>query len=155
MCALALANYIWNNYQRQPESEFRMEVDYRTQAGIYKSLKYRLFNVQASSDNLELKVTVQRDGGGIDCEITCRRSSYSEGAEVTQTHSMQHVVGLREVYNLYRGKVSGGMHYNSKRYKSFRGEAPYKLDPKKMHFYTEVRRPDDSFVELLYVLKIQ
>lgn len=154
MCAVSLANYIWNNYQRQPESEFRMTVDYRNHHGNYRSLKYRLFNVRVSPDNLELKMNIQRDGGGIDCEVTCRRSSVREGAEVTQTHGQQHVAGLREVYNLYRGKVMNGTHYGSRKYKSFRGETPAKSDPKTLHLHTDVKRPDGSFVEVFYESRI-
>ncbi|MFZ1721552.1 MAG: hypothetical protein WAU07_03530, partial [Microgenomates group bacterium] len=77
-----------------------------------------------------------------------------EGAEVTQTHSTQHVSGLREVYNLYRGTVSGGMHYNSVKYKSFHGEAPYKSDPKQLHLYSDVRRKDGGFSPVLYELRV-
>lgn len=152
MCTVGLCNYVWN-YYKPVENEYRMSVEYRSEYGV-KVLYYRLFNVKVSEDGTELSVAIQRDGGGLACVVHARRASRTEGAEVTMTHETQHVAGLREVYNLYKGQVLNGMHYNSKKYRGFRGQLASKSDPKHFQLTTDLVRADGSTSVGQYDLRI-
>lgn len=153
MCALALSNFIWNGYAGAPQKEYRMRVEYRQHEGNFRRLYYRLFAVEVSPDNRQLQVNIIRDGGGIDCRITVRRASTSEGSELTMTHGEQHTAGLEEIFNLYKGKISNGMHRNSKLYREFSGEVFSREDYKKMWLFTDVKKADGSFVKIRYMLE--
>lgn len=151
MCAVALAGYVWNRPEIKQVSSGVMHVEYRKD-GTYKKNIYRLGNIHVSPDGREIKVRIIRDGGGISCEITIRRSSAQEGSEVTMTHGQIHVAGLREVYNLYKLKVASGLHYNSERYRAFAGE--FSSDRKKLRFVSEVKNRSGSFVPVGYELEL-
>jgi len=151
MCAVALSDYIWH-WDGATGKDYRVSVEYRRYDGTYRSLKYRC-TPTLSTDRRQLDVFVVRDGGGIACTVTLMKSG-SEGSEVTSRHSQQHVSGLREVYNLYRGKVKNGMHYNSLMYKRFEGELISRADPKKMRIVTEVLVDEYKFVPISYQVEI-
>lgn len=152
MCALAFARFYWNQYDPiVVKGNVIMRVEYQTGTGAYKTNEYRLANIQESSNQLELKIYIIRSSGGISCEITVRRNSHSEGAEVTMTHSQQHVAGLREVYQLMKKRISSGRHYNSEKYGTYEGESD---DPKKLVLNCEVKNSRGGFVRIPYTLEI-
>lgn len=152
MCAVALAGYVWNRPEPKHVTSCVMGVEYKRD-GTYRKNIYRLSNILTSPDNREMRVHIVRDGGGISCEITLRRSSTQEGSEVTMTHGQIHVSGLREVYNLYKNKVSSGMHYNSERYRNFKGDVS--SNRKKMQLWCEVKNRYGNFITVLYELELQ
>lgn len=152
MCALAFAKFYWNQYDPIIiKGDVKMRVEYQLGTGEYKTNEYRLSNIQESSNQLELKVYVIRSSGGISCEITIRRNSRSEGAELTMTHSQQHVSGLREVYQLMKKRISDGRHYNSEKYGRYEGESD---DPKKLVLYCEVKNGRGDLIRIPYTLEI-
>ncbi len=153
MCAVALANYMWNRPERRLVKSCYMDVEYYTTDGKYKLNKYDLTHIEESDDRRTLKVYIMRSGGGISCQITLMRSSVEEGGEITMTHSQNHVSGLREVYKLYKNKLQNGMHYNSERYRNFKGES-YHPERKTFHLESEVRIKNDIFVWKTYDLRI-
>jgi len=151
MCALALAGFIWNSYSNPVVSKCVMRVEYRRD-GLYVSHSYDLTDIVESSDKRELKVSIMRSGGGLSCVMHLRRSSTQEGSEITRTHESIRVSGLREVFNLYKMKISNGMHYNSMKYRSYGGE--YESDDrKKLSFTCEVKNTNENFVPVRYVLE--
>ena len=152
MCAVALAGYMWNRVEPVKVTNCSMEVEY-TVRGRYKKNVYRLSNIAVSSDNREISFSVIRDGGGLACVIDIRRSSFSEGFEVTMTHRTTHISGLREVYNLYKNRVSGGFNYNSRKYGGFKGTLS--SDRKTVELECEVRRDNGSLYPVKYTLKIR
>ena len=151
MCALALAGYIWNSYENPVVSKCVMRVEYRRD-GNYVSHSYDLTNIQESSDKRELKVSIMRSGGGLSCVMNIRRSSLEEGSEITMTHETNHVSGLREVFNLYKMRISNGMHYNSMRYRAYSGEFQ-SSDRKKLDFTCEVKTKSGTFIPVRYQLE--
>ena len=151
MCALALAGYVWNCYDSSAISKCVMRVEYRRD-GEYVSHSYDLTNVRESNDRRELKVQIMRSGGGLSCVMNIRRSSTQEGSEITMTHETIHISGLREVFNLYKMRISNGMHYNSARYRAYGGEFQTS-DRKKLDFTCEVKTSSGSFVPVRYMLE--
>lgn len=152
MCAVAFAKFYWNQYDPiVVKGDVTMRVEYRIGTGEYKTNEYRLSNIQESSDQRELRIYIIRSSGGISCEITIRRNSLSEGAELTMIHSQQHVSGLREVYQLMKKRISGGRHYNSEKYGNYDGESD---DPKKLVLNCEVKNSKGGFVNIPYTLEI-
>lgn len=149
MCAVALAGYVWNRPEPKKIKSCSMEVEYKSN-GLYKKNIYRLSNISISSDDREMDVHIIRDGGGISCTMNIRRSSKSEGSQVTMTHGQIHVAGLREVYNLYKNNISGGMHYNSQRYKGFKGTISASRE--KVVLDCEVIQKNGSVAEVKYEL---
>lgn len=150
MCAVALAGYMWNRPETKKINECSMEVEYRKD-GQYKKNVYRLSRITLSPDDREINVHILRDGGGISCTITIRRSSVVEGSQVTMTHSQNHVAGLREVYNLYKHNVASGFNYNSERYKAFRGTIS--SDREKVVLDCEVKRSNGLYAVVNYELR--
>jgi len=151
MCAVALSNYIWYA-NGQAGVDYRVTVEFRRHDGTYRNLKYRC-TPSLSTDKSRLDIFIIRDGGGIACTITLDKRG-AEGSEVSSSHSQQHVSGLREVYNLYKGKVKNGMHYNSLMYKGFEGELITQADPKKMTMKTEVKVTQDRYATINYLIII-
>lgn len=132
MCALALANFVWNRLPSQQviiksSSEIKMRVDYYSiESETYKTLYYKLYNYQENSHRDEFLVNVVRQSGGINCQMRVRRNSLQEGAIIKMTHGQQHVAGLMEEFSLYQKSISGGRHHNSQRYTEFSGNIDYK-----------------------------
>lgn len=167
MAAMTFASYIWNNEQSQ---EYRYEtivggeteVEYRDKYGAFRDLFYRMEVVGRSSDDKELQIYVLRSGGGIACVVTVRRNSLQEGAHITMTHSQQHISGLREEFNLMKKSITQGMHYNSEKYKNYKGQILY--EGKEVDLETDVvidqRRglfitlPYKVFVKSIYTKKM-
>jgi hypothetical protein len=129
-----------------------MRVEYQNRFGEYKVNIYDLWNIRRDTDDREMKVQIMRSGGGVNCTITLRRSSVQEGSEITMTHSEQHIAGLREVYHLYKEKISSGKHYNSLVYKDFNG---YNNDSKRERIVLscEIKMNDKYFVPIEYKLE--
>lgn len=154
MCAVALANYVWNSFEKIKVSSCAMNIEYLNRYGENQLKKYRLSNFAESSDRREFTVYIIRDGGGISCSITVRRNTTQEGAEVEMTHSQIHVSGLREVYRLMKEEITNGRHYNSLIYKDFKGEQT-SSDRRKLRLWTDVKqKKDDRFVRTQYDLEI-
>lgn len=156
MSALAICNFYWNAPEKIViKGDVTIRVEYQEVSGAYKFNEYRVSNIYESSDRLQLTMYIIRSSGGISCEITARRNSTSEGAEVTMTHGQQHVSGLREVFRLMKKEVINGMHYNSEKYNRYDGrnmtDSSY---PRKIKLYSDVKRSDGSFVNLPYDLEI-
>jgi hypothetical protein len=152
MAVLALAGFIWNRPRRYSINKAVMRVEY-LKNGKYASNIYELTDIEESEDQRELVVRTMRGGGGLSCTMDVRRSSAQEGAEVTMTHRTIHVSGLREVFKLYKTKIVAGMHYNSRRYRNFKGEY-MTPDRKKLRMYCEVKRSDGYFTEIPYDLEV-
>jgi hypothetical protein len=151
MCAVALVGFMWSTSTPVKVSSSGMRVVY-TKQGAYASHSYDLSNISESADRRELRVSIMRSGGGLACTVNVRRSSLEEGCEVTITHDTQHVAGLREVFNLYRVRVSNGMSYNSMLYKGFSGEFQT-LDRVKLNLTCDVKRDDDSYASVGYEIE--
>lgn len=156
MCVLFVCDFYWNAPEKIViKGDVTIRVEYQEVSGAYKFNEYRVSNIYETSDKLQLTMYVIRSSGGISCEITARRNSTSEGAEVTMTHSQQHVSGLREVFRLMKKEVINGMHYNSEKYNRYEGrnmtDSSY---PRKLRLYSEVKRADGTFISLPYDLEI-
>lgn len=152
MCAVALAGFMWNRPVKVPLTSVAMKVEY-TYQGVYKYNHYTLSDITESTDQRELSVRIMRSSGDISCTVRLRRSSAQEGSEVTMTHDQNHVSGLREVYNLYKEKVANGMHYNSMKYRDFRGEFT-DSSRKKLRLVCAVKQSDGSFRDVPYELEM-
>lgn len=153
MCAVALSSYIWNRPVPEFVARARMDVEYRNKYGEYRMNKYELEVTSRQKDDREFNVYVIRAGGGISCTLTVRRNSTQEGAEVTMTHSQQHVSGLREVYRLMKKEITGGLHYNSEKYGAFKGWVT-NPDNKKMDFMSEVKNDRGQLIPRVYQIRI-
>jgi hypothetical protein len=153
MCAVALANYIWNSSENPTVERCNMDIWYTDREGLYKLNKYELWNINHSNDDREMEVQIIRGGGGINCKISLRRESRQEGSKVEMTHSEQHVAGLREEYYLWKQKVQSGRHYNSRAYGQFEGFNNHP-DRKKLVLYCEVKTSSGNFVTNKYELEI-
>jgi hypothetical protein len=153
MCAVALANYVWNSYEYVEVEKCSMDIWYTNKEGLYKLNKYVIYNVSQSSDRREMEAQIVRDGGGINCKITMRRDTRQEGCKVEMTHSEQHVAGLREEYYLWKQKIASGRHYNSKAYGQYEGYNNHP-DRKKLVLYCEVKTDSGNFVTHKYELEI-
>jgi hypothetical protein len=154
MCAVALAKFYWN----QPEpivikGDVTMQVRYQLPNGIYRMNEYRLSSIQESPDHRELKMYIMRSNGGLSCEVTVRRNSTSEGAEVVLSHSVQHASGLREVFSLMKKKISSGIHYNSLLYGNFEGEGDNDHRDK-LTMYTDFKNSKGGTTRVQYTLEI-
>jgi hypothetical protein len=130
MASMAFASHIWNNgqnqnYLYQEITGAEVEVEYRDKHGKYRDLFYRINVVNQSADKRELQLYVVRSNGGIACTMTVRRNSLQEGAHITMTHSQQHVAGLREEFQLMKKSITQGHHYNSEKYKNYKGQILY------------------------------
>ena len=153
MCAVALAGYMWNRPESLNVSKCNMAVEYR-KSGDYKMNTYELSNIRESVDKREITALIMRGGGGIACTVTIRRSSAQEGSLVTMTHGQIPVAGLREVFNLYKKRISSGMHYNSERYRNFQGE--YRdSGRRKLWLRSEVKSSYGQFYDVDYELDIR
>lgn len=153
MCAVALANYVWNSATWMELEKVQMRVDYKDRYGASKFNIYELWNIQRDRDDREMRVQIMRGGGGINCTITLRRNTPQEGAEVTMTHSEQHIAGLREVFYLYKEKISSGKHYNSLKYGDFEGYNNHP-DRRRIALYCDLRMSAHTFVRIKYELEI-
>lgn len=153
MCALALATYVWNRPQRMEVTSATMDVEYR-QHGLYKLNRYELSNFVQCTDGTDFRVKVMRSGGGLSCDVTVRRQSLTEGAQVEMTHSQQHTAGLREVFNLSKGRIANGRHYNSQRYGAFAGEVIHP-ERKRLRLYCDVKLKNGNFLKVPYELEIK
>lgn len=152
MCAVALANFMWNRYSPTGLKSAIMNVEYYSTSGKYKLNKYDLNYIEESSDRKTLKVYVMRSGGGIACQITLTRPTVEEGAEITMQHSQIHISGLREIYKLYKNKIVQGRHRNSERYRNFAGQS-YHPDRKTFRLYSEIKNKETGyFVPIQYDL---
>jgi hypothetical protein len=141
MCAVSLANYIWNDAYHPIIEEASMRVEYQDRHGKYRNLYYRLGNIYQTSDRREFRFQIVRDGGGVNCAIEARRSSNQEGSQVVMTHLPSHVSGLREEYYLSKKQVSSGRHVGSSRYGAFAGDINY---TDRLTLYCELFRDDHS-----------
>ncbi len=153
MCAVALAGYMWNHPRRIAVERCNMNVEYIRNSKWCLN-KYELLDIEESSDGRGVKVRIMRGGGGIACTMTIRRKSIEEGAEVEMTHSQIHVAGLREVFKLYKMRITEGAHYNSQRYRNFFGEFMDSTRTK-LRLRCEVIQADKSFVSVQYDLEIK
>lgn len=151
MCVVSLVGLLWNSIDRKKVSRCEMRVEY-TKRGSYAFHSYELSNIYESPDRRELRVSVMRAGGGLSCTVNARRTSLEEGAQVTMTHDTIHVAGLREVFNLYRLKVSSGQSQNSRLYKGFGGEFQTD-DYKKLDLYCEVLNDNEVYVPVRYQIE--
>ena len=151
MCAVALANYMWNKYAPTGVNSMVMRIDYQLK-GRYKTNIYRLGYIEENANRTEIKFYVIRDGGGISCQITMTRPSPIEGARVTMTHSQNHISGLREEFNLRPNCVYQGQHFNSLKYRNFAGSSTHP-ERKKFILESEINR-GNYFVPVRYELEI-
>jgi hypothetical protein len=151
MCVVALSGLIWNSPKPIKVLKAGMAVEYRKR-GAYIRYYYDLTNIEETPDRLNLKVTVMRSGGGLSCTVNARRTSREEGSEITMTHETIHVNGLREIFRLYRFRISGGRHENSERYGRYEGDFQSD-DYKKLNLRCEVKLDDGSFVTEPYDLE--
>jgi hypothetical protein len=151
MCALALANFVWNNSKDVTQiGGCQMNVEYETSERRVKVMKYELSGFQLSSDQREFKVSITRGGGGLACRMTVRRASLEEGADIEMTHGTQHVAGLMEKYKLFRKQIKSGNHRNSTKYKGFSGTSDF---PDRVTLQCEVKA-GKHFVTVPYKLEI-
>lgn len=152
MCALAMANIIWNSYDESEVSSAKMDVSYRNKYNEYKTNKYELSNIRIISDR-EFTVLILRGGGGISCTMTVRRKKLEEGTDVEMTHSQNHVSGLREVFRLSKNKIGSGLHYNSMKYRCFAGEGSHP-ERKALNLVCEIKKDDGKFFTAKYELTV-
>jgi len=122
MCTLALTNYLWNDPYHINISSCEMKVEYRSIDGRHKTMYYTLMDIVQSKDRREITSRIKRHSGGFSCTMTADRNSIQEGSEITMRHSVIHIHGLKETFNLWKKNTSNGRHHNSKRYAGFKGE---------------------------------
>lgn len=151
MCAVALANYMWNRHDPTGISSAKMKIDYELR-NRPRTNAYRLDYIEENKNSTEIKFYIMRDGGGIACQITISRSSPSEGSKVTMTHSQNHISGLKEEFYLYKNKAISGQHRNSLKYRNFDGESSHP-ERKKFTLRSEIKRGKD-FIPIKYELEI-
>lgn len=153
MCGLALALKVWNTAKDYSHlTKGVITVSYRRLDGTFKNNRYELSQIKITPK--QIKTYVMRGGGGIACELTLDRSSDSEGSEVTQTHSQQHVANLREIFKLMKKKIILGRHENSARYGQFEAESAHP-DNKRLRLRSQVKAESGNFVTLDYELEIE
>lgn len=154
MCAVALANYVWNSpYFMGHVEGANMNVSYQNSEGKYRLMKYELSGFNLEKDNRTFSVFILRGGGGISCKITATRGTAEVGAKVSMTHSQNHVSGLREEYTLNAKEIANGRHYNSQRYRNFSGENAHP-DRLKLKMRCEVRVEKERYITIPYELEI-
>lgn len=153
MCAVAVAGYMWNRPYRKSISRLSMDVEYRSE-DKFRNLVYDISNIQESSDQREIKLSIVRAGGGLACTMLIRRSSAAEGSKVTMTHETTHVAGLREEYYLYKNTIQSGRHHNSRKYGDFSGSIDESRE--NLTMICGIRNiKTDRFYDVVYRLKIR
>jgi|GEM_PF-1764412 hypothetical protein len=144
-CAIAFANYVWSS-EPKLESSYTGRVELKFHSGKTKSLVYKLSDIEIKENGNTIVLNTARGGY---CKVTVRRFG-GEASKVVLEHSEQHASGLREEYMQLNGKVMGGMHHNSLKYKGFAGEQMSKSDPKKMRIISN-RKAGDGYFKLLTI----
>jgi len=117
MCALALANWAWNsganNNWEKPLQNCTASVTFKNRNDETITKYYKLKYIDIKKDNLQAMIV---DHNGASCTVTAEESNF----KVVLKHSVQHASGLREEIMLYTTSISG-LHYNSLKYRGFRG----------------------------------
>jgi hypothetical protein len=124
--ALAVAKHVFaNNYGEKIPKSAEVQIDWTTPEGRSRSIFHFISAIEISKTDshgyiTELKVSV-RTTDGTSCTLTIRRQSdgaFKQGEKLVATHSVQHVAGLEEQYELGR-KFIRGVHRNSRKYGNF------------------------------------
>jgi len=146
MCAVAVANLIWN--QGKSNLEFcRFRVEYQTPKGTYRHNFYDC-TIQIE-DRKRMSVTIKRSGGGLACTIDLKEDSQNW---VEMTHQTQHVAGLLERYRLEKKEIRDGQHRHSEKYRDFRGQIKHEDT---LELVCEVKHPQTKrYVLITYVVTI-
>ncbi|MBP7768559.1 hypothetical protein KA082_01865 [Candidatus Woesebacteria bacterium] len=132
-CAFIFTHYLWVSQRPGfvPRTTERIKISYRNRLGDSVNKYYQLSNFQQNSDKTEYKITMMMDNGGDRCEMTIRRKSARDDAEVTMKHSVQHIAGLEHEFRLGKYEISGGRHFNSRYFKDFGLRLRSQSDPTK------------------------
>lgn len=155
MCAVAVANYVWNAHEKITATNYEVKVEYIHRRGEFKTNIYRLSGFKEESDRKAFSVYIIRAGGGIACTIYARRNSTQEGSKIEMTHSQNHTSGLREEYELWKKNIKYGRHYNSSLYRDFEGES-ITDDRKRINFNCDVKQIDNkTFKKVNYEITIR
>lgn len=117
MCALALANLVWNQGYGDSIAFSRILVEYQTPKGTYKKNYYDLNQIKVDGD--KFSVAIKRSGGGLACTMDVKKNSSDE---VEMTHRTQHIAGLMERFTLDKKRIRKGDHRNSRKYNTFAGD---------------------------------
>jgi hypothetical protein len=146
-CALVFTHYLWvshheKTYIKKEKENFR--ISYTNRHGDYINKHYVGTNFQQTPDGLEYKMTFMMSNGGDHCEMTVRRKSKRNDAEVEMIHGVQHISGLMHEYRLADQEINGGRHRNSDNFKGYSMRLNSKADPKKFKVYSEAKKDDGS-----------
>lgn len=121
--AMAVAKHVWaNKYGLKVPTSAEVQIDWTNPEGKSKHIFHYISQIEVckrdSHNNVTgLKVTVKTTDGS-PCTLTILRISdgeFKQGEKVIATHSVNHVAGLREIYELNRKSVRG-IHRGSWRY---------------------------------------
>lgn len=143
MCALGLANQVWN--EGIYLASMRIQIRYKTLDGDHLYY-YDLKDIDYSRG--QFSAAIGRSGGGQPCLMTAK-IDHSERVEMT--HGTQHIAGLMEKYKLTKERIQDGVHHNSMRYGRFWGKIK---TGGKIELDCEVKNSRGNFVTLPYILTI-
>lgn len=124
--AMAVAKHIWAlNYGLKIPTSAEVQIDWTTPHGKRKSIYHFISKIEVSKKDkndyiTELRITVQTTDG-TPCTLTVRRltdGEFKQNERVVATHSVQHVAGLEEHYELSRKSIRG-YHRRSEKYGDF------------------------------------
>lgn len=124
--ALAVAKHVFaQNYGEKIPKSAEVQIDWVDPEGKSRSIFHYISAIEISKNDSngyikEIRVTV-RTTDGTPCTLSIRRQSdgeFKQGEKLIATHSVQHVAGLEEQYELGR-KFIRGIHRNSRKYGNF------------------------------------
>lgn len=127
MSALAVANHMFSykHGQKVPKSaEVKLEIKaiQDKTVHIYHTITKVVPIIKIGSNTFTgVAIDVKTNDGSV-CTITVRRKTdgnFKQGEEVIATHSVQHIAGLEEHYELGQSRI-WGYHRGSKRYGGFK-----------------------------------
>lgn len=160
LSALAVGQQVFGeNYGEKIPDSAEVQIDWRTPEGKTRSIFHYISAIEISKQDrhgyiTELRVSV-RTTDGTPCTLTIRRLTdgpFKQGEKVVATHSVQHVAGLEERYEIDRRSIRGE-HYNSRKYGRFlctsANESSFVLN-------CQVRSGSNgNFVNIPYTVKIK
>lgn len=149
-CAFVFTHYLWVSHGSLfiPHNPERVRISYQDRLGRYVNKYYHLSNFTQNSDHTEYKITAMMSNGGDHCEMTIRRRSARDDAEVIMEHGVQHRAGLRHEFTLAKRDITDGRHYNSEFFRNFTLRLKSDSDPKKFAITSEALTDKGNYTTL-------
>ena len=154
--AFVFTHFLWATHKGLyiPKSEEEIAIEYEDRLGNFITRYYKVSDFYQNKDMTELEMTFMKSNGGDNCRMYIRRSSARDDAEVTMTHGVQHIAGLRHEFKLAPTRITGGRHYNSKVFKEYGLELITKEDPYRYRVTSVALHPTGKYITLNIGVKI-